>query len=79
VDARRTVPLEDGRGGTLAGMTDDTARSIPTILAELAEVRRHLHDAPPHHGSGTRDALTRRQGELERELAALRSAADPMA
>jgi len=55
-------------------MTD--TRTIPIVQAELETVRRHLHDAPPHHGSGTRVVLEERLRRLERELARLR-AADP--
>lgn len=54
-------------------MDADHTRSEPTILAELGEVRRHLHDVPPHHGGGAREALTGRQRDLERELAAVRA------
>ena len=43
-------------------------RSRSRVLAELADVRRHLRDAPPHHGQGLRDALQRRLDRLEREL-----------
>jgi hypothetical protein len=56
--------------------TDRPHRPLTTILAELAEVRRHLHDAPPHHGTGVRESLAARQRELERELAAVRTVAD---
>jgi hypothetical protein len=51
-------------------------RPLATILAELAEVRRHLQDAPPHHGGGTtalRDRLTQLESELH--LARRREAA----
>jgi hypothetical protein len=50
-------------------------RPVPRITAELAEVRRHLVDAPPHHGAGVRAALQDRVASLERELAAARNAA----
>jgi hypothetical protein len=55
--------------------TTGPERTIPVVEAEVAAVRRHLHDAPPHHGSGTRAALEERLGRLERELARLRAAA----
>lgn len=48
-----------------------TERSVATILAELAEVRRYLHDAPPHHGGGAR-ALHDQLDRLEAELARVR-------
>jgi hypothetical protein len=47
-------------------------RPSPTVLAELAEVQRHLRDAPPHHGAGVRDSLQIAARRLERELAAAR-------
>lgn len=47
-------------------------RAIGTVLAEIAEVRRHLHEAPPHHGGG-RDALELRLAQLEAELVRLRA------
>lgn len=50
-------------------------RSIATIQSELAEVRRHLVDVPPHSGQGLRDELADRINRLERELAAARTAA----
>ncbi|MFA9431008.1 hypothetical protein [Egicoccus sp. AB-alg2] len=56
-------------------MTDE--RSIPTVQAELETVRRHLHEAPPHHGSGTRAALEERLRGLQAELARLRRARRP--
>ncbi|MFA9446772.1 hypothetical protein [Egicoccus sp. AB-alg6-2] len=49
-------------------------RTVAVVQAELEAVRRHLHEAPPHHGSGTRAALEERQRRLERELASLRTA-----
>ncbi|MEX2505181.1 MAG: hypothetical protein WD378_10035 [Egicoccus sp.] len=52
--------------------TPDPKRTIPVVQAELDAVRRHLHEAPPHHGSGTRAALDERLRRLERELARLR-------
>ena len=47
-------------------------RPTPQILAELAEVRRHLREAPPHHGEGIRDVLQQKLRQLERELVAAR-------
>ena len=47
-------------------------RTVAVVRAELEAVRRHLHEAPPHHGSGTRAALEERLRRLERELARLR-------
>lgn len=47
---------------------DEQHRSIAVITAELAEVRRHLTDVPPHHGGG-RAALEARADALHRELA----------
>lgn len=64
-----------GRPGTLRGMTATEPRPVPRIAAELAEVRRHLVDAPPHHGAGVRAALADRLAALERELAVARAAA----
>lgn len=55
-------------------MTAPAKRTIPVVQAELEAVRRHLHEAPPHHGSGTRAALEERLRRLERELAKLRAA-----
>jgi hypothetical protein len=55
-------------------MTTSEPRPVPRIAAELAEVRRHLVDAPPHHGAGVRDALRDRAAALERELDAARVA-----
>jgi len=49
-------------------------RSSPTVLAELAEVRRHLLETPPHHGAGVRESLQTTARRLERELAAAREA-----
>ncbi len=48
-------------------------RSSPTVLAELAEVRRHLLETPPHHGAGVRESLQATARRLERELAAARA------
>ncbi|MEX2627630.1 MAG: hypothetical protein WD225_12155 [Ilumatobacteraceae bacterium] len=48
-------------------------RTIPVVQAELESVRRHLHEAPPHHGSGTREVLQDRLRRLEEELARLRA------
>ena len=52
----------DGADGT-------RARGRATVAAELAELRRHLADVPPHHGGGTRGALEDRLRRLEAELA----------
>lgn len=52
-------------------MGDDGPRTEATIAAELAELRRHLEQAPPHHAGG-RSALEDRVRRLERELAASR-------
>lgn len=51
----------------------DAPRSVTAILDELATVERYLVDAPPHSGSGHREHLAQRVGELRRELAAARS------
>jgi hypothetical protein len=48
-------------------------RTEATIAAELAELRRHLEEAPPHHAGGRR-ALEDRIRRLERELADARGA-----
>ena len=48
-------------------------RSVTEILDELATVERYLVDAPPHSGSGHREHLAQRVGELRRELAAARA------
>lgn len=50
-------------------------RTVAVVQAELDAVRRHLHEAPPHHGSGTRASLEERLRRLERELAQLQAAA----
>lgn len=49
----------------------DQERGRGVVAAELAELRRHLVDVPPHHGGGTRGALEERIRRLEAELAAL--------
>jgi hypothetical protein len=46
-------------------------RSPAVVAAELAELRRHLDEMPPHHGGG-RAALEGRVQRLERELARAR-------
>ncbi len=63
--------LPAARDGMLGAMSDPTPRPRPVILAELGEVRRYLAEAPPHHGSGHREALLARVAHLERELAAV--------
>lgn len=48
-------------------------RDEATVLAELAEVERHLREVPPHHGGGTlplRDQADRLRHELARMRAA---------
>jgi len=45
------------------------ARSPAQLRSELAELRHHLQEIPPHHGGG-RAAMQRRIAALERELAA---------
>lgn len=52
-------------------MDEPRERSPATIAAELAELRRHLREMPPHHGGGGR-ALEDRVRRLERELARAR-------
>lgn len=59
-------------GPTIAGMPA-SPRSVTAILDELATVERYLVDAPPHSGSGHREHLAQRVGELRRELAAARA------
>ena len=54
-------------------MSRPADRSAAVVAAELAEVRRHLEESPPHHGGG-RDQLEERSRRLERELASLRTA-----
>ena len=49
-------------------------RPVATILAEIADVERHLREVPPHHGGGASD-LAARADARRRELAAARSAA----
>lgn len=46
-------------------------RDEETITAELAELRRHLDEAPPHH-TGGQEELRERLRRLEQELAAAR-------
>ena len=46
-------------------------RTIAVVAAELAELRRHLEESPPHHGGGRAQLEAQRQ-RLERELARLR-------
>lgn len=48
-------------------------RSSVRIGQDLAEANRFLREAPPHHGSGTREALGAKVAALERELAAARA------
>ncbi|MCC5947419.1 MAG: hypothetical protein JJT89_03095 [Nitriliruptoraceae bacterium] len=48
-------------------------RSSARIAADLDEARRFLREAPPHHGSGTRDTLVQRITALERALAQARA------
>lgn len=43
-------------------------RSITAIQRELADVRRHLVDAPPHSATGVREHLDARLDALNREL-----------
>lgn len=52
-------------------MTRQDRRTEDTIAAELAELRRHLEEAPPHHAGG-QAALEDRVRRLERELAEAR-------
>lgn len=61
----------DGRRPDDARATS-SPRPAGRIAAELDEVRRHLQEAPPHHGAGVRRALQERLVRLERELAAAR-------
>lgn len=51
-----------------------TGRGRAVVAVELAELRRHLVDVPPHHGGGTRSALEERIRGLEAELARLEAA-----
>ncbi|MFO7778445.1 MAG: hypothetical protein R6V28_08845 [Nitriliruptoraceae bacterium] len=55
---------------TRAGPTSAQTRPPSAIRAELADLRRHLVETPPHHGAGVREVLTARIALLERELAA---------
>jgi hypothetical protein len=48
-------------------------RRVPTILADLADLERHLVDMPPHHAGGTRRAAEERLEDLRRELARARA------
>lgn len=50
-------------------------RDEATVLAELAEVERHLREVPPHHGGGTA-SLRDQADRLRRELARLRATRD---
>ncbi len=43
-------------------------RSITAIQRELADVQRHLVEAPPHSASGVREHLDARLDALRREL-----------
>ncbi len=52
-------------------MSAGDRRTEATIAAELAELRRHLEQAPPHHGGGRAESEDRVR-QLERELAAVR-------
>lgn len=54
-------------------MTLTPPRPSPIVLAELAEVRRHLLETPPHHGAGVRESLQDTARRLERELSAARA------
>jgi hypothetical protein len=50
-------------------VTTPSERTAAIVLAEIAEVRRHLLDAPPHHSGGAatlRDRLVRLEAELAR-------------
>lgn len=49
-------------------------RRVAVIQSEIAEIRRHLTDVPPHSGSGIRDDLHAKLNGLERELAQARAA-----
>jgi hypothetical protein len=48
--------------------------STAELVARLAEIERHLRDAPPHSAAGLREDLTTRRDELRRRLAAISSA-----
>ena len=52
-------------------MSRPAERSAAVVADELAQVRRHLEESPPHHAGG-RAQLEERRRRLERELAALR-------
>jgi len=60
-----------------AGPGRPTPRGRADVASELAELRRHLVDVPPHHGGGTRRAVEERIARLETELAALDAARRP--
>lgn len=51
---------------------EDVERSPADIAREIASLREHLHDVPPHSASGVRDAVQRRIAALEAELASTR-------
>lgn len=53
-------------------MQPQPERPSDRVLAELAEVRRHLREAPPHHGAGVRESLHVTIRRLEQELAMAR-------
>ena len=48
-------------------------RTAAQVLAEIAEVERHLAAAPPHAGTGAREHLTERLDALRRELRQVRA------
>jgi hypothetical protein len=48
-------------------------RTVAQVLAEIAEVERHLAAAPPHAGTGTREHLQERLDVLRRELRRVRA------
>lgn len=48
-------------------------RKAPEIVADLADLERHLIDMPPHHAGGTRRAAEERLEDLRRELARSRA------
>lgn len=54
-------------------------RSVTAIQRELADVQRHLVEAPPHSASGVREHLDARLDALRRELERARrqSSSDP--
>lgn len=43
-------------------------RTVAALRAELDDLRRHLVDTPPHHGSGTRRSVEERIAALEAAL-----------